>query len=77
MLEFKGGKCAKCFKIQGPYSKHFIFSVTYEWPNKQVLQYTGLESLASYKHPIIMGSILSLEETKSVVNTAPLGYVIT
>jgi hypothetical protein len=63
MLELKGEKCAKCFKIKtfcaikGPYSKHFIFYVTYEWPDKLVLQYTGLESLASYKHPIIMGSI--------------------
>jgi hypothetical protein len=45
-------------KEMGPYSQSFIFVITYEWPNKQVLNYTSLEKLARDKYSGFLGPFI-------------------
>jgi hypothetical protein len=52
-------------KVQGPYSQHFIFLVTYEWAKQaRVLHCSGLESLVRDKHSSLLDPFISYEENE-------------
>jgi len=47
---------------QGPYSQHFIFSVTYESAQLvRVLHYTRLKRLSNDKHSSLLGTFINFE----------------
>ncbi len=47
----------------GPYSKHFIFLLTYEWAQKaRALHYTKLKALQSDKHSGLFGAFVAYDK---------------
>jgi hypothetical protein len=61
-VECHSAKChgVICIKNLGPYSQHFIFSVTNEWAQ----YYTCLEKLASEKHSSLLGQLVSYRKNE-------------
>jgi hypothetical protein len=47
---------------QGPFSRHFIFYITYKYA--RVLHYNSLERLAGDEHSSFVGLIVSYEENE-------------
>jgi hypothetical protein len=59
------------FRFLGPYSQHFIFSLTYEWAQQaRALNYTWLKGFPVKKHSSLFGTFVSYEK-RSFVNKAP------
>jgi hypothetical protein len=56
--------CAvKVFAVHGPYSQHFLFFLTYDWPPKaRVLHYTRLQRAAIDKYFSLLGPFVSYKE---------------
>jgi hypothetical protein len=51
--------------IQGPYSQHSIFCVTYKWVQKaRVLHYPRVERLARDENPSLLGPFISYKENE-------------
>ncbi len=51
--------------VQGSYSQHFIFFVTYEWDQySRLFQYTNLERLANDKSTSLLGPLVNYEENE-------------
>ncbi len=51
--------------IQGTYSQHFIFFVTYKWVQfDKVLDYNRMKRLARDKHSSLLGPFVSYKEVK-------------
>ncbi len=49
-------------------------SELFKRPNKRVLDYTKLESLARDERSSLLGPFISYEQVLSVVNTAPVSH---
>jgi hypothetical protein len=53
------------FKLQGLYSQHFIFTVTYEWAKEtRMIHYIWLEGVAKDKDSSLLGPLVSYEENE-------------